>query len=199
MAVGVAASSSWRMRTLEKFIIRAWPADCWIVTVAVALSMKAARASVPDCIRLTLARLAKIRWLPPSCSYRLRLEGKDLPPWHHLLTGDPDESPQSWDLRQRAGGGERAGGRNRRSAALNSPMAEVLAQAGALRRSWRAEAACASFALRSSRIQTAGYTGPLGEISWCFSSAEQRYWRLAPRSSAPRALAARKRRPLPNV
>jgi len=48
------------------------------------------RSLVPDCIRLTLARLAKIRWLPPSCSYRLRLEGKDLPPWHHLLTGDPD-------------------------------------------------------------------------------------------------------------
>ena len=48
------------------------------------------RALVPDCVRLTLARLAKIRWLPPSCSYRLRLEGKPLPPWHPLLTGDPE-------------------------------------------------------------------------------------------------------------
>ncbi|ARN80549.1 YcgN family cysteine cluster protein [Methylocystis bryophila] len=48
------------------------------------------KSLVPDCMRLTLAKLAKIRWLPPSCSYRLRFEDKPLPPWHHLLTGDPD-------------------------------------------------------------------------------------------------------------
>jgi len=47
------------------------------------------KSQVPDCIRLTLARLAKIQWLPPSCAYRLRFEGKELPSWHHLLTGDP--------------------------------------------------------------------------------------------------------------
>jgi len=44
---------------------------------------------VPDCVRLTLAKLAKIRWLPPTCAYRLRFEGKDLPPWHPLISGDP--------------------------------------------------------------------------------------------------------------
>jgi uncharacterized cysteine cluster protein YcgN (CxxCxxCC family) len=44
---------------------------------------------VPDCVRLTLTKLAKIRWLPPSCAYRLRYEGKPLPSWHPLLTGDP--------------------------------------------------------------------------------------------------------------
>ncbi|HMK91239.1 MAG TPA: YcgN family cysteine cluster protein [Methylocystis sp.] len=48
----------------------------------------ARKTHVPDCVRLTLARLQKIRWLPPSCAYRLRYEGKDLPPWHPLLTGD---------------------------------------------------------------------------------------------------------------
>lgn len=48
------------------------------------------KSVVPDCVRLTLARLSKIRWLPPSCAYRLRFEGKALPPWHHLLTGDPE-------------------------------------------------------------------------------------------------------------
>ena len=26
--------------------------------------------------------------MPASCSYRLLLEGKPLPDWHHLLTGD---------------------------------------------------------------------------------------------------------------
>jgi uncharacterized protein len=50
----------------------------------------ARQKTVPDCVRLTLARLAKIRWLPPSCAYRLRHEGKDLPDWHPLITGDPN-------------------------------------------------------------------------------------------------------------
>jgi uncharacterized protein len=48
------------------------------------------KSLVPDCVRLTPTRLSQIQWLPPSCAYRLRLEGKDLPPWHHLLTGDPE-------------------------------------------------------------------------------------------------------------
>ena len=45
---------------------------------------------VPDCVRLTLTKLAAIRWLPPTCAYKLRFEGKALPPWHPLLSGDPD-------------------------------------------------------------------------------------------------------------
>jgi len=45
---------------------------------------------VPDCVRLTLEKLSKIKWLPPTCAYRLRFEGKSLPSWHPLLTGDPD-------------------------------------------------------------------------------------------------------------
>ncbi len=43
---------------------------------------------VPDCVRLTLDKLAKINWLPPSCAYKLRFENKVLPPWHPLLSGD---------------------------------------------------------------------------------------------------------------
>ena len=50
---------------------------------------------VPDCVRLTLARLSKIRWLPPSCAYRLRFEGRALPTWHPLLTGDPNSVHQA--------------------------------------------------------------------------------------------------------
>lgn len=48
------------------------------------------RARVPDCVRLTPARLARIDWLPPSCAYRLVQEGKDLPEWHPLVSGDPE-------------------------------------------------------------------------------------------------------------
>jgi uncharacterized cysteine cluster protein YcgN (CxxCxxCC family) len=43
---------------------------------------------VPDCVRLTLKKLESIRWLPPTCAYRLRAEGKPLAPWHPLLSGD---------------------------------------------------------------------------------------------------------------
>ena len=46
------------------------------------------RKIVPDCIRLTLAKLETIRWLPPTCAYVLRFDGKPLPPWHPLISGD---------------------------------------------------------------------------------------------------------------
>lgn len=45
---------------------------------------------VPDCVRLTPASLAEIDWLPPTCAYRLLGEGKGLPDWHPLVSGDPD-------------------------------------------------------------------------------------------------------------
>jgi len=51
---------------------------------------KGRKKIVPDCVKLTLAKLEKIRWLPPTCAYLLRHEGKPLPPWHPLLSGDPD-------------------------------------------------------------------------------------------------------------
>lgn len=47
------------------------------------------RERVPDCVTLTPADLATIDWLPPSCAYRLLAEGKDLRPWHPLVSGDP--------------------------------------------------------------------------------------------------------------
>jgi uncharacterized protein len=48
------------------------------------------RDHVPDCVRLTLAKLQEIDWLPPTCAYVLRNEGKPLPPWHPLVSGDPE-------------------------------------------------------------------------------------------------------------
>ena len=46
------------------------------------------RREVPDCIGLTAPMLAEIDWLPPSCAYRRLAEGRDLPVWHPLITGD---------------------------------------------------------------------------------------------------------------
>jgi uncharacterized cysteine cluster protein YcgN (CxxCxxCC family) len=47
------------------------------------------RDHVPDCVKLTPKKLARIDWLPPSCAYRLVAEGRDLEPWHPLVSGDP--------------------------------------------------------------------------------------------------------------
>jgi len=44
---------------------------------------------VPDCVSLTPAMVPTLGWLPSTCAYRLRAEGKDLFWWHPLLSGDP--------------------------------------------------------------------------------------------------------------
>lgn len=43
---------------------------------------------VTDCLSLRDMPREDYRWLPPSCSYRLRHEGKPLPSWHPLETGN---------------------------------------------------------------------------------------------------------------
>jgi uncharacterized cysteine cluster protein YcgN (CxxCxxCC family) len=44
---------------------------------------------VPECIVLTPKTIPKnLYWLPQTCAYKLRFEGKPLPSWHPLLTGD---------------------------------------------------------------------------------------------------------------
>lgn len=42
---------------------------------------------VPDCVSLTPEVVAKAVWLPKTCAYRLIREGKELFPWHHLISG----------------------------------------------------------------------------------------------------------------
>jgi uncharacterized cysteine cluster protein YcgN (CxxCxxCC family) len=49
---------------------------------------------VDDCVKLDPDSLKSIRWLPDTCSYRLIDEGKPLPDWHHLVTGNRDDVHQ---------------------------------------------------------------------------------------------------------
>ncbi len=45
---------------------------------------------VPDCVTLTPHDVRTLPWLPPTCAYRLVAEGRDLPWWHPLVSGDPE-------------------------------------------------------------------------------------------------------------
>lgn len=46
---------------------------------------------VPDCVTLTPEGAQNIEWLPSTCAYVLRAEGKPLPEWHYLVCGDREE------------------------------------------------------------------------------------------------------------
>jgi len=45
---------------------------------------------VPECVVVTTDNLDQLHWMPSTCAYRLLWEGKVLPDWHPLITGDPD-------------------------------------------------------------------------------------------------------------
>jgi uncharacterized protein len=49
---------------------------------------------VDDCLKLTPENLHQGK-LPPTCAYRLLAEGRDLPAWHPLVTGDPESTHRS--------------------------------------------------------------------------------------------------------
>ena len=45
---------------------------------------------VSDCMVLSSDENSAFDWLPASCAYRLLDQGRDLPEWHPLVTGDPE-------------------------------------------------------------------------------------------------------------
>ncbi len=60
-----------------------------------------------DCRPITMQTLNEIEWLPSSCAYRLREEGKPLFAWHPLVSGDKDTvhkekiSTRGWTLSEK--------------------------------------------------------------------------------------------------
>ena len=65
---------------------------------------------VPECVRLTPAKLKQLDWLPSTCAYRLLADGEDLPEWHPLITGDPEsvhragQSVRGWTVSESEAG-----------------------------------------------------------------------------------------------
>jgi uncharacterized cysteine cluster protein YcgN (CxxCxxCC family) len=50
---------------------------------------------VPECLDLKQHSFVEYHWLPSSCAYRLLHEGKTLPAWHPLLTGQADSAQRA--------------------------------------------------------------------------------------------------------
>ena len=42
----------------------------------------------PECFVIERDKAEHFSWLPQTCAYRLRFEGKPLPDWHPLICGD---------------------------------------------------------------------------------------------------------------
>ena len=47
-------------------------------------------AVVEDCVQLTPQNVGELTWLPPTCAYKLLVDGRDLYWWHPLVSGDPE-------------------------------------------------------------------------------------------------------------
>lgn len=45
---------------------------------------------VPECVALRPDNLRELSWMPATCAYRLLYEGRPLPSWHPLVSGDPE-------------------------------------------------------------------------------------------------------------
>lgn len=51
---------------------------------------------VPNCMTMNKKNVVEAaEFAPPSCSYRLLLEGQPLPDWHHLISGSPSSVHES--------------------------------------------------------------------------------------------------------
>ena len=59
------------------------------------MDYKQRRKLVHDCLQLSPKAIRELKWLPPTCGYRLVDEGKPLAWWHPLVSGDPETVHQA--------------------------------------------------------------------------------------------------------
>ena len=65
---------------------------------------KIRKSLVDDCVVLRRDKLHELEWLPSTCAYRLRYEGKPLYDWHYLISGSREtvheagQSTRGWTV-----------------------------------------------------------------------------------------------------
>lgn len=65
---------------------------------------------VDDCVKLDRNKLDALEWLPETCAYRLRADGKPLPKWHYLVSGSREtvheagQSTRGWTVSEEDAG-----------------------------------------------------------------------------------------------
>jgi len=68
------------------------------------------KSLVDDCVVLDRSKIGKLDWLPSTCAYRLRSEGKPLPDWHYLNSGSREtvheagQSTRGWTVSEEDAG-----------------------------------------------------------------------------------------------
>lgn len=53
------------------------------------------KSLVPTCVILKPTNLKDLPWMPSTCAYRLLYEGKELPTWHPLISGNREAIEES--------------------------------------------------------------------------------------------------------
>ncbi|MEN4012966.1 MAG: YcgN family cysteine cluster protein [Chloroflexota bacterium] len=107
----------WKRKRLEETSLSEWESLCdgcaWcclyrlqdddsgeVFTTSVAcrlLDLKTCRCQdysrrfekISTCVKITPQTARAFTWLPSTCAYRCLAEGRDLPDWHPLISGDP--------------------------------------------------------------------------------------------------------------
>ena len=70
----------------------------------ICMDYKNRRKQVADCVQFDRSNLDKLDWLPETCAYRLRADGKPLPKWHYLISGSREtvheagQSTRGWTV-----------------------------------------------------------------------------------------------------
>ena len=82
----------------DRKVIKIYKAYCWGIPMPIAGTIDKPISNylnrkkiVKDCTTLSYKNIETLKWMPKTCSYRLINEGKKLPSWHYLLTGNFEE------------------------------------------------------------------------------------------------------------
>lgn len=112
------AMSFWKTKQLSEMTLEEWESLCdgcakcclnklededtgeiyWTRVACDLIDLNSCRCSryrertrlVPECLDLKQHDFAAFNWLPATCAYRLLADGKDLPDWHPLVSGNTD-------------------------------------------------------------------------------------------------------------